>query len=546
MKRLLTKRLSMITLMTVTLVKIHGCSTKPDASALDASTRDYDGEQGMEPGRGYGGVFEDARGVCVTFDAAQTTGQGQETVFQLQMIENHQDLSAKLNISSASQVKAAVPDTPATVSAKTKFALNSSLTINKYSVYALVSTVVKNETTHLQNVRLKDEQLALITDENAGGAATEANIGANSTIDRFRVQCGDEFMGAYTTGGEFFGIVEVKTHSREEQLTVSRELSANIGIEQIGTVGNQSAIQATLSRVTRNREFRIWTFQRGGSGETSNPVATVDDMITRARSMPTIVQNPEHARILTGTFHDYLTLPIGLPSSYQPALIKARQTIQVLGRMQAGMLDVRANIDYITMHPEQFNGISGAYLADLTTTRTEIDRRMEKVYKVAQGCYTDFTKCDIPADLKTPEFTEPERIRPQTDPEKFAFQVQPTFVDKKKLADWFSQGECYIKIIVKGNDTAEVTIARSETYDNCELPSLNMDVDKERVISAFTSLGIRPEDGWFSVELYEADSYNDDFIGNATILYSSVMSRGTVRGQISNDKAVINVNASHR
>lgn len=527
------KRFLLITLSTAMTGTLFGCGTKPDTSATNAIIRDYDGEQGMEPGRGYGGVFEDTRGVCVEFDAVKTTGQGQETVFQLQMIENHQDLSAKLNISSASQVKAAVPDTPATVSAKTKFALNSSLTINKYSVYAMVSTIVKNETSHLQNVRLKASQLALLGSDSAG-------------IDRFRVQCGDEFIGAYTTGGEFFGIVEVKTQSREEQLTVSRELSANIGIEKIGSVGNESAMQATLSRVTRSREFRIWTFQRGGSGETANPVATVDEMIARAKNLPTIVQPTDKARILTGTFHDYLTLPVNLPASYQPALIKARRTIQQLGRIQAGMLDVRANIDYITMHPEQFNGVSGTYLATLTTTRAEVDRRMARVYDVAQACYTDFTKCDIPDDIKTPEFAEPERIRPRTDPEKFAFQIQPTFLDKKKLADWWSQGECYIKIIVKGKDTAEVAIARSETYDNCEIPNLNIEIEKDRVESAFQSLNIKPEDGWFSVELFEADSNYDDFIGNESVWYATVVNAGTFRGQISNDKAVININVSQR
>jgi hypothetical protein len=524
------KRLITITLVTSVL---SACGSPDSVSTDKAITRDFEGEQGMEPGRGYGGVFEDSRGLCVEYDAVNAAGQGQETVFQLQMIENHSDLAAKLNISSASQVKAAVPDSPATVSAKTKFALNSSLTINKYSVYAMVSTVVKNETSHLKNVRLKADARALLE-------------GENSSIDRFRVQCGDEFIGSYTTGGEFFGIVEVKTMSREEQIEVSRELAANVGVEGIGEAGSESSMQAALTRVTKNHDFRIWTFQRGGSGETANPVSTVNDMIARAKNLPKIVQEPAQARILTGTFHDYLTLPVNLPASYQPALLTARRTIHQLGKIQANMMDVRANIDYITMHPEQFNGVNGAFLADLTKLRDELDKRMERVYNIAQGCYTDFTRCGIPADIKAPEFSEPSRIRPRTEPEAFKFQIQPTYVNKSKVSDYWSKGECYLTLTVNGEGGKQATIVRTQIYDNCDIPKLELSVDLDRVVSAFDSIGIKPSDGWFSVALYEADSYYDDFLGNTAFWYSNISESKTMRTQFSNEYAIMVINVTRR
>lgn len=519
--------------LTVLALSLTACGNQPeDASETDAITRDFEGEQGMEPGRGFGGVFEDARGLCVTFDPAETPGNGQETVFQMQMIENHQELAAKLNLSAASQVKAAVPDSPATVSAKTKFAMSSALTINKYSVYAMVSTVVKNETSSLRNVRLKDDYRAMLQT-------------AGADINSFRVQCGDEFLGAYTTGGEFYGIVEVKTATREEQVQVSRELSAAVGVEGIGEASNETGMEAALKRVTREHEFRIWTFQRGGAGATANPPASVEEMLTRARSMPTIVESETNARILTGTFFDYLTLPIGLPESYQGTLMSARRTITELARIQASLRDSRANIDYITTRPEQFNGVDANFLAQLALQRDDLDARIERVYNVAQACYTDFTRCEIPGDIRAPAFHEPDRIAPRPEPAKYAFQVNPQHIDARGLSDFWSGAECYVKVVVTGPGGAESVVARTEIYDECNIPNLDLEVDRDRVSSAFAAIGVAPEEGWFSVEVWEADSYYDDFVGNAAV-YTTAVVDGPYRGQISNDRVVIDVNVMRR
>src|SRR5262249_6185923 len=156
----------------------------------------------------------------------------------------------------AAQVKAAVPDTPASVSAKTKFMLGHSYTLNRYSIFILAKVQVRNETSQLKNPRLKAEIRTALAN-----AATDPDA-----VDRFRLQCGDSYLGGCTTGGEFFGVLELSTDSEERKLEMKREVEAAISAENVGEASTQQSFEVKLRNATRNKNLKIWTYQKGGAG----------------------------------------------------------------------------------------------------------------------------------------------------------------------------------------------------------------------------------------------------------------------------------------
>src|SRR5690348_7770790 len=113
-----------IALVVAVTFAAFGCKTPGAGQSTlnETEVRNFEDELGMKPGVGFDGILEDVRGVCAAFDGLEKGGGAQEAVYQVKLVESHKDLLGQLDISSGSQVKAAVPDENLQASRKTKFA----------------------------------------------------------------------------------------------------------------------------------------------------------------------------------------------------------------------------------------------------------------------------------------------------------------------------------------------------------------------------------------------------------------------------------------
>jgi hypothetical protein len=477
-------------------------TTEEAADVKDTQTMSYEGELGMKPGVGFEGIFEDVRGTCVEWDGVDTAGAAQTATYDFNLVENHADLARTLNVSSASSIKAAIPESPASVSAKTKFSLGYSYTLNRYSVYIVAQVQVRNETTQLKSPRFKPEIKEMLAS------------GQPDAVDRYRLQCGDSYMSAYTTGGEFFGVLEIKTESEDQQLEVKRDIEAAVAAEGIGEATSESSFAATLKNITKNKTLHVWTYQRGGSGaEQVGMVDSVDAMIARMKAFPGFVTATAAPANYTATFQDYFTMDVPLPTSYREQLLAGQDTMGELAGIQARLVDDRGNIDYIIKHPNSFTGLTAEKTRELQTYRSGIENHMRDIYKTARKCQRKLAECVIPQNLlaiKSPELP-PRRTTASTlmrDVVVIKTAIQQIDVDELYDAP-FNAPECFIEVRAKArNGFKYKRVVRTPTeYTTPRCNNLSRVIEVPMVVlkEAFGAIGVPEDEGQIEILLMEDD-----------------------------------------
>jgi hypothetical protein len=519
------------------LLALAACGTDApheQGSTTQATVRDFEGEHGMQLGAGYQGVVEDVRGVCVTVKPAQAVGAGQETRFAMRLVENTRELAAALNVSSASQLKATIPETAINVSAKTKFLFGHDLAVNRYSVFLLVSATVKNETKNVADADLKPDIAKALAKDPKG------------YIDRFRTRCGDEFLAGYTTGGEFHGVIEITTDSEDHKTQVGAEISQGVGLASVGDASTEYKLDATLRRIAKEHQVRVWTYQRGGAGEDASPVTTIDQMLARVKALPAIVAKPDAGRALTATFQDYSTLSLDLPAAYLKDFVRGKEAIARFGAAQAQLYDLKADVTYILSKPEAFEGVDEAKRAELTALSQDIGKRLTRVASLASRCFLDLKACpaeDAALGVDVPQVTLPQRVDLARGSDRgVSIHVRPQVIRADRVADTFSGPECYVRVDVVIGETW-VPLVQTPTYDDCGVPEQVLETSAGRMREAFAQAGGTEADGWLAVTVWEEDTSHDDFLGVAWIDPLRLYKEKSVPAAIGTDDLLIDVTA---
>ena len=499
-----------------------------DGKSDGASVRPFDPAQGMAMGVGLSGVFEVVRGQCMDVGPLESVSDGQRVEFEMKLLENHRDLAASLEISHASQVKAAFDEY--SVDAKAKFAFGGGLTIDRYSVYLFVATRVLNGTERPDSITVKSDVAELLAS------------GDDYSLSAFRLRCGDSFMMAQTLGGEYFGVIEIKTESNEAKAEVTSQLGAALALPGVGSGDVSQDFHAKLTRVTSGRNVRIWQLQNGGAGTDANPASSVQEMIARATSMPEILAREGHARPILATFQDYLAteLSTSLPARYVAELSEARRFVDRLAALQMDLLDARANIDYAVSHPMEFDGLGATGVRKLETTRATIDTRLTELRRLAAACVADLAACQLPADLIVPTYTEPvRRDAPMTLGRDVSIRLSPRSIRTERIADYWSDPECYVQVRAGATRASATTVIRTTIQEGCHLSDSVLRIRRDRLESILGSTASRR----LYVEIWEADRFDDDLIGVASMSYDALVRAGTHTTSISNEALLVDITA---
>jgi len=362
-----------------------------------------------------------------------------------------------------------------------KLLINS---INRFSVYVLVKFMIRNETSHLSKVRLK--------------SAIKEKLGEtpNESISQFRTECGDSFMSGYTTGCEYYGIVEIMTDSSEMKSSLKTEIGASVSMTGIGEASSENSLAASLSKITKNKAVRIWTYQRGGAGEDEiGPVKNVEGLFARANNLATSVKTENNPRKITATFTDYFSLNLNLPNEYRVKLHEAQKVMRNLARMQSELMDLQADIDFIAIHPNSFANFSSKDRTKLEAAGKEIVATMRNIYSIAEDCQIDYEQCKIPESLSLPKVQLPERRETVESISRDLITVTTNLqnIVLPSLQDgWFNPPECYVQIKIGSNSKGSVRLRRSETVfgkPRCQEMNFKWDIPINLIENQLESMG---------------------------------------------------------
>ncbi len=522
------------TALLVATTGFFACRTTNDSS-VKASEVPFDGGHGMKPGVGYETIFEDVRGECVDWDSVETPSTAQEAVYDLKIIEHTSELGAELNVSSAAQVKAAVPDSPAQVSAKTSFALGHSYSLNRYSIFILASVKVRNETTQLKGSRIKNDIKTQL-----------ANIESDpDVVDRLRLTCGDAFMSGYTTGGEFFGVMELATDSEEQKTELKRTVEAALSAEGIGELNTQQSFELKLKNIVKNKNLKVWTYQKGGQGAAQvGLVDTPELMMERVRAFPDFVKAGANAANYTATFSDYFTLNLQLPLAYRNQLLSAQDNLEELAGLQAELIDRRGDIDYILKHPNSFEGLNAAKISEMNAAKTANNALIKAIFKNARDCYRNFRECKVKDEVHAKPLALPKRKATIASlaNEYFLIKTKLETVDVNSLYDGpFNPPECYLEVKVVANGKAKRIRRTATGYDKPRCNNLDhtLEVPLSLVREAAKSLGVEGDDVQIEIRVMEDDPGADeeDVVGTVTKSFKDIVDKSAISDTL-NDKFI--------
>jgi hypothetical protein len=203
------------------------------------------------------------------------------------------------------------------------------------------------------------------------------------------------------SGGEYIGLVEVRSDSEETKNEISSAISASTkGLTLNADISPD--FKRVMSNISRQYSTRIFNYQIGGE-DTKIP-QSIEDMITHAANFPPNVKQ-NFAKPLQAIFLDYGALEI--PDEID--LIDVEQQKQVitdLWDLRLKYVEVLSNIEYVLQNPQQFQSFS---FSELSQKANEIRKQINDITTSARQCANDYTSCLKSENLVDPEITLPER-----------------------------------------------------------------------------------------------------------------------------------------
>lgn len=287
--------------------------------------------QGMNYGMGVNLLNGDIAGKAV--DAGTITGPtlagGQTTRYNLSLVNSFEELYSSIGIS----VEASGHYGLFSASGKFNYAKESKF--NSQSTFLLARCVVENAFTQAEDAQLKTEASKLLE---------------QGKTELFQQRYGDGFIRGMQTGGEFFAVISISSHSQEEQEKIAASLQVGYGGLFASVEVNAKLDNETKSKLSRS-ELRVSTYQKGGSGDEQSLTADIEAVMARLRAFPAQVKNNPVPYDVQVANYKTLALPEG------PNLIEIQAQKEALveyEKIHLKLLTLRNDIEFIQLHPEFF------------------------------------------------------------------------------------------------------------------------------------------------------------------------------------------------
>lgn len=344
--------------------------------------------EGMNLGLGYNSASNIVHPVPAFVNVGNTysvsMAQGQEVYMRIELLSNTLSLAEQMGVSASASLSYALTNKG---SAKAFFSQSSKQ--NNYSIYVLVQIYVTNNTTLLdltKNYELKPEAKKLLPQNQP----------------EFIQQYGESFVSGIITGGEFIGILEIKSESDQEFQEIKTKLkgSGNWGAYDIK---GSATFEKKLEEVTSEYSLTTTVLKRGGTGPFLENL-TRESFIKEALEFPEKVKGDNaypYAALLTSFNNIPREIPFYLDITNQTS------TLDRLGKWRQQLLNLLNDMEYARENPREFPGIN----LDLVSKHYfKISEEITKIVESGRKCYLNYQQCDMPVlDFTLMEFTLPPR-----------------------------------------------------------------------------------------------------------------------------------------
>ena len=299
-------------------------------------------------------------------------------------VESYQHLKESLNVTASGAFNSGI------YGGSAKASYFSSSDLNQFSTFMLVHVQVSNLTQGLTKYELTDAAKRVKHDQQAF----------------FRL-CGDSFVSAVTTGGEFYAVVEFKSRSEEQRKEISAKVRGSAGVWSFS-----GSFEQKMAYFSQFVETNIKIIRVGSTGDLPNLADAdqgVSSLIAYATKFPTYVSTEsKKAYPYSVTYEDY-----GVVDDFAQTPIDLQIQKQVLDELAEKKFHanyMQSKVNYILLNPDQFTNIDTQELNQSIDALSSITNQLNAA---ATKCFNhpfDDNGCVLPTGLPWPQISWPKRI----------------------------------------------------------------------------------------------------------------------------------------
>jgi hypothetical protein len=377
-------------------------------------------------GRGFNSVRAEVLGDCVKRGALTTIGgNAQTTRFSMKQIETVEDLKESLSVSASGSFGYGV------YSGSAKASYMKSKDFSSNSSYLLVSVRVENQTEVLDAYEFTDSARALLK--------------ANKRTE-FLARCGDEFVAAKTTGGEFTAIVEFMSKTEEQKQKISAAIKGSGGTWNVA-----ADFKSSMEKLSKFSESKVTILRVGGSGELPN----FNDLVDTALKFPIMItaNNAWPYSVTTVSYDSVLDNDPNLPRPIN--LRQAQRFFEQISSAYLSLIKVRNDINYVLKNQNQFQDVD---VNSLNAAQAALASEITQIESAPNRC---FDAPDAPENCTVPSFTIPQVAYPKrftNDSAVCTYKTERDFQEGKisqRTRDYLI-AEDYVRLFKTPNEYVEV------------------------------------------------------------------------------------------
>lgn len=248
-----------------------------------------------------------------------------------------------------------------------------------YNLYFLIRVTVENGFQRMRDVEIKDIPKKMLED---------------GRFNQFQERNGDCFVLGMKTGGVFYALLEFHTSSEEEKTKLSASLKMEFGTGLTSTEMS-IAMENSIKNSKTNQDVTFQVLVEPADSKQALLLAPdVSAILDYAKDFHLVVK--EMGAPYAVLLQEYTDLDIpNAPNAID--LEKQRDSIKILIKRKALLVDLRDKIDFILEFPEQFEEITPLIIDDLTQKRNHLQQLINDAFDLASKCANSYKVCDVPA-----------------------------------------------------------------------------------------------------------------------------------------------------
>jgi len=313
--------------------------------------------------------------------------EGQNVIFTMQRVDSTEQLTEIISASADMSARYGF------FSGSASFDFSKEASVNKYSMFLVVSVLVTNAFRQIRRVEL---------------APHAVELWQRGDPEVWRQAMGDRYCRGVTTGGILNVMLRIESESEEHREEISAKIQAGMNVG-VGGFDAKAQFSNMMSNVASTTNISLSHLQSGGDKSIEY---TPDKIMEQATHFADSVSGNLAVpfTILASPYETAVNLP-QQPNKFD--LRHQKDVIRDCGRLRLKYLDWLSDIEYVLSHPKQFDwkGQEKAKAREIDKKADAIRKALNLVASMASTCSENAMQCEFlggkatvidPADLLPP------------------------------------------------------------------------------------------------------------------------------------------------